>query len=201
MSLDNLIFDIGQKRYINLTNKCALRCDYCPKLQGDWNVNGTNLRLRCAPSYGDYLEALDDLEDIFEVIFSGYGEPTLRLDVLLPLARYCKNKGVKVKLITDGLSNARLDRNLLEDLRGLVDSIEISMNADTAEAYQVHCRPKIDNAYNEVLEFIELAPKYINEVIVTAVDGLDDVNLDTCRQIAHQFGADFHPRALHANIM
>jgi hypothetical protein len=47
-----------------------------------------------------------------------------------------------------------------------------------------------------MLEFLTLAPEYIETVTATAIAGLDGVDIDACQQLAGQCGAHFRRREL-----
>ena len=60
-----------------------------------------------------------------------------------------------------------------------------------------HCCPTLANAYQHLLDFIALAPRYINDVTVTAIEGLPGVDIRACETIATQRGAKFRKRILN----
>tara|TARA_B100000745_G_scaffold26448_1_gene17244 strand:+ start:8066 stop:8659 length:594 start_codon:yes stop_codon:yes gene_type:complete len=191
-----LVYDIGDKRYINLTNKCNLRCNFCPKFNGRWRVHEHELRLKNKPGADAYVEALGDLSEISEVVFCGFGEPTRELDTLLYLAQYVKTQGIPVRVNTDGLGNWFHQKNILPQLQPYVDALSISLNAQNAETYEQHCRPPDGDCYFELISFIADAPQYIDDVTITAINGLEDADMEKCRNIAERFNVKFRQREL-----
>jgi TatD family-associated radical SAM protein len=191
-----LVYDIGNKRYVNLTNACTLQCQFCPKHNGSTQVHDYDLFIKKQPSADDIIVALADLSGIEEVVFCGFGESTLRLLPLLEVAAYVKGQGVPVRVNTDGLGNLVHQRNILPDLAAVVDALSISLNAQNEDVYNQHCKPKKPGAYQAVREFIALAPKYIPKVEVSAIDGLKGVDISACQQIAEASGAQFKRREL-----
>ena len=47
-----------------------------------------------------------------------------------------------------------------------------------------------------MLDFIALAPAYIDSVSASAIDGLDGVDIGACEQLAIERGAKFRHRTL-----
>lgn len=191
-----LVYDIGNKRYINLTNACTLECQFCPKNNGTIKVHEYDLQIKKQPSASDIIIHLGDLSSVEEVVFCGYGESTLRLLPLLEIAAYVKSQGIPVRVNTDGLGNLVHKRNILPDLASVVDALSISLNAQNEAVYNHHCHPRKEGAYQAVRDFIRLAPKYINKVDVSAIDGLEGVDIVECQRIAEASGAQFKRRIL-----
>ncbi len=196
MSNSTLVYDIRNSRYLNITGRCTLRCQFCPKHNGSKQVNEYQLDLSCQPKAEDIVALLGNVEQFDEYVFCGYGEPTLNLPTLLTVAQVIKQKGGRVRVNTDGLGNLVHRRNILPELAQWVDSLSISLNADTEQAYQLHCQPKLKNSYQAVRTFITLAPHYIDSVQVSAIDGLEGVDIEACRQFVNSCGAKFKHRML-----
>ncbi len=182
--------------YLNLTSKCTLRCCFCPKFNKQWEVQGYPLRLRSAPTAAEVLEAMGEPRQYKEVVFCGLGEPTLQLPVLLEVAEEIKKQGVRVRLNTDGLANWVYGKDITPQLAGRVDAISISLNAQNEEVYNRHCRPPGVGAYPELLEFILCARDHITDITLTAIDGLEGVDIDACRALADRFNVKFRRRVL-----
>jgi len=143
-------------------------------------------------------DSIDDCKKYDEIVFCGYGEPTLRLDTIKEVSRKIKEAGGKVRLNTNGHGNVINKRNILPELKGLVDSISISLNADTAEAYDRIVRPLPglrDEIYDRVKEFISEAKKHIPEVQATIVTHQDGVDEEMCEEISkNEFDIKYRPR-------
>jgi len=182
--------------YINLTSRCTLRCEFCPKFNKNWEVQGYPLRLRQEPGVADILAAVGDPAAYREVVFCGLGEPTLRLAELLQVAQALKQAGARIRLNTDGLANWVHQRNIVPELVGRVDALSISLNAQNEAIYNRHCRPPAAGAYPELLEFILLAREAIPDITVTAIDGLEGVDIAACEALAQRFKVKFRRRVL-----
>jgi len=192
----NIAYALHGNCYINMTNKCTLRCAFCPKFNKQWDVKGYSLRLNSEPETQEILAAVGDPTQYKEIVFCGLGEPTLRLNELINIATQLKNQGAIIRLNTDGLANAVYEKDITPLLKNCVDALSISLNAHNAKIYTKHCRPLIDNAFNAVQEFIRAAIKHVPDITVTAIDGLPGVDILACEKIAHNLNVKFRRRIL-----
>ncbi len=189
-----LAYRIRNSLYLNITNQCTLACAFCPKFD-DWMVKGHYLKLDHEPPSAEIYDAIGDPTHYQEVVFCGYGEPTLALDRLKEIASWLKGKGVKTRLNTEGLGNLVHGRNILPELKGLIDAISISLNAPDAKTYAKICPSRFGElAYPAVKEFIQEAKNHIPEVVASAV-ALPKLDIEACRYIAEQeLGVSFRVR-------
>jgi GTP 3',8-cyclase len=194
-----LAYVLGDALYLNVTSSCTLACLFCPKIRDDdFTVGGFDLRLRGAPPADDvWSEALAaGLSGRPEVVFTGFGEPTRRLDTVLELSRRLKAAGVaRVRVDTDGLASAREKRDVVPELKAAgVDALSVSLNAADAGTYAKLCPSTLgEGAYPEVKAFIRRAVEAGLEVAAScvAVPGLDEA---ACREVAEGLGARFRWR-------
>jgi TatD family-associated radical SAM protein len=194
--LQTLAYTINGARYLNITDRCTLRCRFCPKFRSGPQVHDYDLALEKRPTTEEIIAAIGDIEDYREIVFCGFGEPTLRLKPLLAIARYVKTRGGRVRVNTDGLGNLVHKRNILPELGECVDSLSVSMNADTEPLYNHHCRPALPGSYAAMLDFLGQAPHHVETVTASAIDGLEGVNIEACRQLAAARGVGFRRRIL-----
>jgi TatD family-associated radical SAM protein len=194
--MSTLSYVIGNSLYLNITDRCTLACTFCPKHNGSHRVHDYDLTLDHRPGIDEILAAIEQPSRFDQVVFCGFGEPTLRLKVLLKVAGDIKRRGGQVRLNTDGLANLVHKRNVLPELSRCVDAMSISMNAQNETLYQRHCKPAIESSFQAMLDFVELAPDYISDVTASAIDGLDGVDLEACRLLATQRGVKFRRREL-----
>lgn len=159
-------------------------------------VKGYDLTFQRKPTIKEIIDAIDDPGKYDEVVFCGFGEPTLRLNILLQVARNIKARGGRVRVNTDGLSNLVHKHNTLPDLGSCVDAISVSLNAQNREVYDLHCKPNLAGSYDAMLKFVKEAPEYIAQVTVTAIDGLEGVDMAACERIALDYGVKFRRRVL-----
>jgi TatD family-associated radical SAM protein len=189
-------YTIGDRLYLNITDRCTLQCAFCPKHNGSNRVHDYDLSLNHRPTQEEILASIGNPADHQEVVFCGFGEPTLRLKVLLKTAHHVKDAGGRVRVNTDGLANRVHKRNVLPELAACVDALSVSMNAQNESVYRRHCVPALDGSYDAMLAFLRLAPDYIDDVTATAIDGLEGVDIAACRTLAQELGVGFRTRVL-----
>lgn len=194
---ENLAYRLHGNCYLNITYHCTLRCAFCPKFNGTWEVQTVDLLLTREPQADEVLAAIGDASDAREIVFCGLGEPTLNLPVLLEVARTLKAQGKRIRLNTDGLANLVQGRDITPELSAVVDAVSISMNAQDEVTYNRHCRPKKSGAFAAMLDFSRAARRQGMEVSLTAIDGLPGVDIAACEQMANGLGVGFRRRVLN----
>ncbi len=186
-------YPIRNSLYLNITNRCTAACTFCVRYHTDF-VKGHNLRLAEEPTAEEILRDIGDPVRYAEIVFCGYGEPLLRLDVVKTVSAEVKRRGGRVRIDTNGHANLIHKRNVLPELAGLVDSVSVSLNAQNAELYEKLSQPKFGpGTYDAVKEFISGATKYIPDVTATVVSA-PGVDIEACRKIAEGLGAKFRVR-------
>jgi TatD family-associated radical SAM protein len=159
-------------------------------------VQGYDLSFDHRPGSAEIIAAIDDPTRYHEVVFCGFGEPTLRLGVLLEVAQDIKARGGRVRVNTDGLSDLVHKRSTLPDLGRTVDALSVSMNAQNQQVFDLHCQPRLAGSFAAMLRFLAQAPDYIPQVTATAIDGLAGVDIAACECIAQELGVNFRRRVL-----
>lgn len=200
MSENNLVYLLENKIYINLTNLCTNDCIFCIRGLKD-DVAGSNMWLADENiTADDVISQLKKVEDKISsgITFCGYGEPTIKIEVLKDVAKYIKENypNTKIRVNTNGHANAIHKRNVIDELKGLVDEFSISLNGETEELYNELSQPKIKNAYKEMKAFASNAVKAGIKTTLSVVTGYKnyDVNVDECEKIAQKIGASFRNR-------
>ncbi len=153
------------------------------------------LKLNSEPTEEELKKAIGDPSSYREVVFCGYGEPLTRFELVKNVAAWVKKNNGMVRINTNGQANIIHKRNILPDLKGIVDVISISLDAQDSATYNKICRPVYENAYEEVIAFIKGAKEFIPEVRVTVVE-MDGVDIEKCRAIADDLGVLFSVRKL-----
>lgn len=193
-----LVYLLDGKIYINLTNRCTNDCIFCLRKDKD-DVCGQQLWLDDENSTAqDVIAQFEKFEPTKEVIFCGYGEPLLKLEVLKEVAKYIKEKypDTKIRINTNGHANFVYKRNIVPELKGLIDELSVSLNGTTSEEYDELSQPKFENAYDEVKKFIKCCSDENISVVASVVEGYKGRHLDleTCEKIASDLGAKFRAR-------
>lgn len=200
MTEDNLVYLLDGKVYINLTNSCTNNCVFCIRDIKD-DVVGANLFLSSENVKAE--DVIAQLEKIHEklsseIIFCGYGEPMLKLDIIKEVAKYIKEKypNTIIRINTNGQANLVYKRNVLTELKGLIDKFSISLNGENEEVYNRISLPKIEGAYTAVKDFIKEAVKEGFDTTATIVTGYKNYNVDMqkCIEITKDLGAKFRER-------
>ena len=86
-------------------------------------------------------------------------------------------------------------------LKGLIDSVSISLNATSKEEYFKTVRPKFGiDSYDAMLSFAKVCTAYVNEVIMTVVDVVTSKQeQEKSREICESIGATFRVRPYEEN--
>jgi TatD family-associated radical SAM protein len=191
----------GDTIYLNITNRCSSSCEFCLRAWTD-GVYGESLVLEKEPGVEDVTQAielafLDGPAD--EVAFCGFGEPTMRLDVVLAVTEWLRLRRIPSRLDTNGhgqLLNPDVDVPAALAAAGL-DAVSVSLNAADPQTYDALCRPTFGKAYRAVLAFAEQCVRHDIDTTLTAV-AHPDVDLDAVAAIAQAMGARFRARGLAA---
>lgn len=195
---NNLVYTLEGKVYINLTNRCTNECIFCLRQDKD-DVCGQGLWLENEDfTVEDVIEQLKKFELSDEIIFCGYGEPLLKFEVLKQTAKYIKENypDKKIRVNTNGHANFVYKKNVVPELKGLVDEFSVSLNASDSYEYDELSQPKFDGAFEEVKKFIQSCSQEGISVIASVVEGYQGrhLNLEKCEQIALNLGAKFRVR-------
>lgn len=193
-----LVYELENKIYINLTNRCTNDCIFCLRNDKD-DVCGKTLWLDNENfSAKEVIAQLDNFKLSNEIVFCGYGEPLLKLEILKEVSKYIKEKHpeIKIRINTNGHANFVHKRNIVPELKGLVDEISVSLNASNSKEYDELSQPKIENAYDEVKKFIKCCSDEGINTVTSVVEGYKGRHLDlnTCENISRELGAKFRVR-------
>ena len=198
-----LVYELDGKIYINLTNKCTNDCIFCLR-KDKADVKGQKLWLDDENStaqdvIAQYEKILRSAQnDNVEAIFCGYGEPLLKLDVLKEVAKYLKINypNTKIRINTNGHANYVYKRDIVPELKGIIDTISVSLNGSSSEEYDELSQPVFEGAYDEVKKFIKSCADNGIETVASVVEGYKGrhLNLEECKKIASDLGAKFRVR-------
>jgi TatD DNase family protein len=190
---ETIAYKIRNSLYLNITNRCSNSCTFCAKFD-DFTVKGHHLQLKHEPSTQEVIAAIGERNDFDEVVFCGYGEPLIRLDLIREVAAELKKRGHRIRINTDGQANLVHGRNILPELGGIIDTVSVSLNSADPAQYQQLCRSPFKEAgFKGVCDFLRSAPAYIPNVIATAVT-LPEVDIEAVKRLATELGVSFRER-------
>lgn len=172
---------------------------------------GYNLKLSNEPSL---LEIVEDVEGFFlnnsyrEIVFCGYGEPTMRWEVVRDFSKMVKEGKIKnvkpdqrIRINTNGLGNLVNKRDITKEMRKIIDSVNISLNTTDPDQWLLIVRPFKEyekDGFNSVIDFIMKVKEEVSDVVISAVD-LREVNVEKVSEFAKKIGVKFKLRPLLDN--
>ncbi len=189
----SITYQIGEALYINVTNRCNADCVFCDR-KGEAVINGYNLKMPKSeePEVEVYIKEIGDPKKYKEIIFCGYGEPTIRWNVVKQVAKYIKDNGGSTRMNTDGHGNFINKRDITHELKGLIDTVTISLNSTDPEQYGKLMR--VDpSMHGEMLDFARKAKNYTH--VVLSIVGLSEVDSESAKKfVVEEVGVDFRER-------
>ena len=185
---DTYAYTLDGNLYINLTNKCSNGCDFCVRNERA-SYYGNYLWLRHGdPTPEKVISAVNGFGDITrfkEIVFCGFGEPTYKVDEMVALCDYFHEKGLKTRLNTNGQGNLINKRDIVPDLKGKIDFVNISLNASCVEKYQPICRSQFgESGFSGLIEFAKLCRKNGVACRFSIVDCIGEEEVEACKRLA-----------------
>ena len=186
---ENFTYELDGNLYINLTSKCPNDCTFCVRNEKS-DYFGHKLWLSREPGAEEVISRLpDDIKKYREYVFCGFGEPTVKLPVLLTVAKEIKARGGTVRINTNGQAKMIWKRDVTGELAGTVDKINVSLNEATAEDYAKLCRPAFGEAAFEGLQdFAKKCAAHGIDTWFSVVDAIGEEKIAKCREIAKSCG-------------
>lgn len=195
---NTIIYEYQGKTYINLTNCCTNSCNFCIRNTND-GVADYYLWLDKEPTAAEVIAALNKTELCDEVVFCGFGEPLCAFEVLVEVAKYLKEQGKRVRINTNGQASLIVGEGAAEKLAGLIDIVNISLNASTAAEYNRICNCTFgEEGFDALIAFAAECKKYIPRVIFSVVDVIGEEEIAACKAVADSVGVEFRVRSFIA---
>jgi TatD DNase family protein len=188
--------------YLNVTNRCTNRCVFCVRNGADRLGSGV-LRGGPEPDLEVLRVAVEERlegQDVTEIVWCGFGEPTWRIDLITAMAPALQSfraGGGRVRLNTNGQGSAIHGRDLWPELAPAIDVVSVSLNAPTKERYLELCAPdprgtavaEAGELYAAMLDFLRDAPRWVSEVRASVVAYLlDDDEISSCQELLRELG-------------
>ncbi|MBQ7369565.1 MAG: radical SAM protein [Clostridia bacterium] len=195
---DTYAYALDGNLYINLTNKCSNACDFCVRNERTsyfghylWINHGD-------PTVEKVISAcngMGDLSKFKEIVFCGFGEPTYRMDEMRALCDYFHEKGAKTRLNTNGQGSLINKRDIVPELKGKIDKVNVSLNASCAENYQKICRSQFgENGFGAMLEFAKACKRAGIECRFSIVDNIGETEIESCKKVAQSVNVPLYVR-------
>ena len=192
-----MLYTVGNKIYVNLTNRCPCACTFCIRQNGDGAYGSDSLWLEREPTVDEVIAEFGkyDISKYTEVVFCGYGEPMERAEDVAFIGRYVKeNLGLPVRLNTNGLGDKINGKPTAEMLEGAVDIVSISLNQCDKEKYNAVTRPKWEDGFDAMISFAADCKKHVPKVMFTVVDVIPPEDISRCKALAMSLGIELRVR-------
>lgn len=186
-------YQLGDALYINVSNRCNADCVFCAR-HTDPVLHGYNLKMSKTeePAAAEYLSEIGDPKKYSEIVFCGYGEPSIRWDVVREVATRIKEQGGKTRMNTNGHGNLINKRDIAPEMAGVLDSVSISLNSHDKKQYAEIMRLP-ESYFEEMLRFAQACLPYVPEVVLSVVD-YPGVDIEAAKQVAEATGTKFRVR-------
>lgn len=196
--MSSLAYHFGKGLYLNVTNRCTNACSFCIRNGHDTVGDSDVLWIDREPSVEELWAALNAeiLPETAEIVFCGYGEPLMRLDVILELCRRIRGHySLPVRINTNGHADLIAGKSVAPLFEGLVDVISVSLNAPNRERYDEICAPVYSDAFEAVLAFATACKEFVHTVCFSVVDQpLTEEEIEACRILAESRGIPLRVR-------
>ena len=192
-----MLYTVGNKIYVNLTNRCPCACTFCIRQNGDGAYGSDSLWLEREPTVDEVIAEFGkyDISKYTEVVFCGYGEPMERAEDVAFIGRYIReNLGLPVRLNTNGLGDRINGKPTAEMLEGAVDIVSISLNQCDREKYNAVTRPKWEDGFDAMISFAADCKKFVPKVMFTVVDVIPPEDISRCKALAMSLGIELRVR-------
>ncbi|MBQ8885979.1 MAG: radical SAM protein [Clostridia bacterium] len=195
---DTYVYVLDNNLYINLTNKCSNGCDFCVRNERT-SYFGNYLWIRHGdPTAEKVIAAINgfgDLSRFKELVFCGFGEPTYKMEELCAVAEYAHSRGLKTRLNTNGQGNLINKRDIVPELKGKIDLVNVSLNAPDAESYRKICRSMFgEEGYSALVEFAKNCKRNGVNCRFSVVDSIGEEAVESCKRFAESVNIPIYIR-------
>ncbi len=186
-------YTIGDNLYLNITNRCNAHCEFCDR-EGEAVVSGYNLKMNRSeePNAEYYINSIGDPTRYKEIIFCGYGEPTIRWEVVKKIAKAVKELGGRTRINTNGHGCVINKKDITPEFEGIIDTVSISLNSGDSDQYAEMMG--LDESYfDEMILFAQNVKKY-SKVVMTAV-AISGIDIEKAKKVVEEkIGVEFRLR-------
>ena len=188
-----ILYDYEDSLYVNLTNKCPCACVFCIRKETDHVGNSDSLWLDHEPTVEEVKKEFKnfDLNKYEEIVFCGYGEPLVRINEVVEVAKYIRSiSNIKIRVNTNGLSDLIHNKKTAQMLKDNIDAVSISLNAPNKVKYNEVTKPKFgEKSYEALLDFATDCKKYIK-----VVDEINEKEIQESKELAESMNRPLRVR-------
>ena len=194
-----ILYKVHNNLYVNLTNRCTCSCTFCLRNEKETVGESSTLWLEHEPSVEEVKKEFEkfNMDEYNEVVFCGFGEPTERIDDLIEIAKFVKEKyHNKIRINTNGQGSLSNGKDIAPMMKGVIDIVSVSLNTPNEKRYNEIVRSRFgDQAYQAMLSFVKEVKKYVPEVVLSTVSTtITKEEEEECRKICEDLGVTYRIR-------
>ena len=194
-----ILYKVHNNLYVNLTNRCTCSCTFCLRNEKETVGESSTLWLEHEPSVEEVKKEFEKfkMDEYNEVVFCGFGEPTERIDDLIEIAKFVKEKyHKKIRINTNGQGSLSNGKDIAPMMKGVVDIVSVSLNTPNEKRYNEIVRSRFgDQAYQAMLSFVKEVRQYVPEVVLSTVSTtITKEEEEECRKICEDLGVTYRIR-------
>ena len=194
-----ILYKVHNNLYVNLTNRCTCSCTFCLRNEKETVGESSTLCLEHEPSVEEVKKEFEkfNMDEYNEVVFCGFGEPTERIDDLIEIAKFVKEKyHKKIRINTNGQGSLSNGKDIAPMMKGVIDIVSVSLNTPNEKRYNEIVRSRFgDQAYQAMLSFVKEVKKYVPEVVLSTVSTtITKEEEEECRKICEDLGVTYRIR-------
>ncbi len=194
-----ILYKVHNNLYVNLTNRCTCSCTFCLRNEKETVGESSTLWLEHEPSVEEVKKEFEkfNMDEYNEVVFCGFGEPTERIDDLIEIAKFVKEKyHKKIRINTNGQGSLSNGKDIAPMMKGVIDIVSVSLNTPNEKRYNEIVRSRFgDQAYQAMLSFVKEVRQYVPEVVLSTVSTtITKEEEEECRKICEDLGVTYRIR-------
>ncbi|MCD8018132.1 MAG: TatD family nuclease-associated radical SAM protein [Clostridiales bacterium] len=200
--------DLGEngfpnKIYMNLTNRCSCSCTFCLRSLKEFNEHNS-LWLKEEPTVEEVKAEYEkyDWSKVKELIFCGFGEPTMRLDDVIEIGRWLKSihPDIPIRINTNGLTDLVFGKPTAHLFEGVMDTVSVSLNSSDVQKYLDVTRNRFGlQSYQAMIDYAKDCQNYVPHVVMTVVDVIGEEEVAACQKVCDDNGLVLRVRPYEAN--
>ncbi len=197
------LYELDGSLYLNITNRCPVSCVFCIKKDWQYQFHGQDLKLGAIePPVRELLSGLDErlgsAGAYREIVFCGFGEPTMRMDAVNAVGLHIRlhHPDRRIRLNTIGLGNLLHGRDIVGELSLFLDAVSVSINTADPVQWEALHRPQPEYKGRGFAAAVLFAQRCLDSGLRTRLTAVKrpEVDMDAVRELARSIGAEFFLR-------